>query len=377
MYIRRMSRTPVYIHQLKEWPHFHWKPDQIAPILVRAKESQARVLGRMESLGFSLQKEASLQTLTLDVVKSSEIEGEVLDPEQVRSSIARRLGMDVAGLVPSDRSVEGVVEMMLDATQRFQDPLTEERLFGWQAALFPTGRSGMQKIVVGDWRKNAVNDPMQVISGMMGREKVHFQAPDSALVADEMFAFLKWFNEEQQVDPLLKAGIAHLWFVTIHPFEDGNGRIARAISDLQLARADNSAQRFYSMSAQIRKEKNKYYDRLEETQKGNLDISRWLEWFLECMDRSIQATTETLANVLRKAAFWKEHTTTQFNERQRLMLEKILDGYAGKINSSNWGKLTNVSTDTAIRDINELVEKKILVKGPAGGRSTSYRLVEK
>lgn len=376
-YIRRMRTPPIYIHQLKDWPYFHWDRGRIAPVLAQARENQARLLGRMEGMGFSLQEEATLQTLTLDVVKSSEIEGEVLDPDQVRSSIARRLGMDMAGLVPADRNVEGVVEMMLDATQRFTDSLTEDRLFGWQAALFPTGRSGLQKIVVGDWRKNAVNDPMQVISGMMGREKVHFQAPDSSLVPDEMFAFLKWFNEEQQEDPLLKAGIAHLWFVTIHPFEDGNGRIARAISDLQLARADNSAQRFYSLSAQIRKEKNRYYDRLEVTQKGNLDITNWLEWFLQCVDRSILATTETLASVLRKAAFWKAQAATVLNNRQRLMLEKILDGYAGKINSSNWGRICDVSTDTAVRDINELVEKGILMKGPAGGRSTSYLLCEK
>ncbi len=375
-YIRRMRSASTYIHQLTDWPRFHWDRERIAPVLARSRESQIRLLGKMEGMGFSLQKEATLQTLTQDVVKSSEIEGEVLDPDQVRSSIARRLGMDIAGLVPADRSVEGVVEMMIDATQRFSEPLTEERLFGWQAALFPTGRSGIQKIIVGDWRKNTVNDPMQVISGMMGREKVHFQAPDSALVPDEMFAFLKWFNDEMVEDSLLKAAIAHLWFVTIHPFEDGNGRIARAISDLQLARADNSAQRFYSMSAQIRKEKNRYYDRLEETQKGKLDITGWLEWFLECIDRSIHATSETLASVLQKAAFWKTHAGKKFNDRQLLMLGKMLDGYPGKINSSNWGKLTGVSADTAVRDINELVEKEILIKGPAGGRSTSYRLIE-
>jgi Fic family protein len=371
-----MKAKPVYIYQLKDWPGFRRDEVRIAPLLVSVRARQAHLLGRMESIGFSLQDEANLQTLTLDVVKSSEIEGELLDPGQVRSSIARRLGMDVAGLVPADRSVEGVVEMMLDATQRYNEPLTSERLYGWQASLFPTGRSGTQKIVVGAWRDNPVTDPMQVISGMIGREKVHFQAPDSALLDDEMFGFLKWFNESSGDDPLIKAAVAHLWFVTIHPFDDGNGRIARAIADMQLARADGSPRRFYSMSAQIRKEKNKYYDKLEQTQQGDLDITGWLEWFLACLERALIATAETLQVVLRKAAFWKRHVGMNFNDRQRLLLEKILDGYGGKINSSNWAKIAGTSSDTAVRDINELLEKGILVKGPAGGRSTSYLLVE-
>jgi Fic family protein len=365
---------PVYVHQLKDWPHFQWDHKRLAKALTEVQHRQARLLGRMEGLGFKLQEEASLRTLTLDVVKSSEIEGEILNPDQVRSSIARRLGIEVAGLVPSDRSTDGMVEMMLDATQDYSSLLTEDRLFGWQAALFPAGRSGMIKIVVGAWRDNLVNDPMQVISGMMGREKVHFQAPDSALLPDEMYAFLKWFNAAEDIDPVIKAAIAHLWFVTIHPFDDGNGRIARAIADMQLARADGTRHRFYSMSAQIRKEKNKYYDILEQTQKGSLDITLWLEWFLSCLDRALLATDETLRGVMQKAKFWEKYAHLKFNDRQKIMLNRILDGYAGKITSFNWAKIVQCSSDTAVRDINDLLQKNILTKDAPGGRSTSYQL---
>lgn len=375
LYLPQMRIKPTYIYQLKDWPDFRWDQEIISPMLASVRSRQAHLLGRMEGIGFHLQEEAYLQTLTLDIVKSSEIEGELLDSDQVRSSIARRLGLHVAGVVPADRHVEGVVEMMLDATRRYSERLDEERLFGWQASLFPTGRSGTQKIVVGAWRDNPLTDPMQVISGMMGREKVHFQAPDAAIVNDEMFAFLKWFNEPDG-DPLLRAAIAHLWFVTIHPFEDGNGRIARAITDMQLARADGSPLRFYSMSAQIRKERNRYYDILENTQKGDLDITNWLEWFLSCLDRSMHATRETLSVVLRKAAFWKKFAGNAFNDRQRLMLEKILDGYEGRINSGNWAKICGVSTDTAGRDISDLVGKGILARGPEGGRSTNYLMAD-
>jgi Fic family protein len=333
-------------------------------------------LGKMEGLGFQLRAEASLQNLTQDVLKSSEIEGDLLDAQQVRSSIARRLGMEVAGLVPSDRHVDGVVEMMLDATQRYQEELTEERLFGWHAALFPTGRSGMYKIVVGAWRDNTREDPMQVVSGAMGRERVHYQAPDSEVLEPEMGKFLSWFNAHDLLDPVLKAGIAHLWFVTLHPFDDGNGRIARAITDLQLARADGSPQRFYSMSTQIRAERNDYYDILEKTQKGGLDITGWLEWFLKCLDRAIAATDSTLATVLRKARFWENPETNSLNERQRFMLNKLLDKFEGKLTSSKWAKMAKCSQDTAIRDIQDLIEKGILEKEAAGGRSTSYALAE-
>lgn len=365
-----------YIHQLKNWPAFHWDQEKLAPLLSEVRHRQGRLLGRMEGLGFSLQAEASLQTLTLDVLKSSEIEGELLNPDQVRSSVARRLGMDIAGLIPADRYVEGVVEMMLDATQQYKNALSDERLFGWHAALFPTGRSGMHKIVVGAWRDNANNDPMQVVSGAMEREKVHYKAPDADLLNDEMNAFIKWFNKETGIDSVVKAAIAHLWFVTLHPFDDGNGRIARAIADMQLARSDGNNQRFYSMSAQIRKERNAYHEILEKTQKGSLDITDWMEWFFACFDRSLRATDQTLAAVMQKAKFWEKHSTVSFNERQKLMVNKLLEGFDGKLNSSKWGKITKTSPDTALRDIQDLMNKKILMKEVGGGRSTSYVLMD-
>ncbi|GAC1427587.1 MAG: Fic family protein [Flavisolibacter sp.] len=330
----------------------------------------------MESLGFQLQSEATLQTLTLDVLKSSEIEGELLDAEQVRSSIARRLGMDIAGLVPADRHVEGIVEMMLGATQQYLQPLSEDRLFGWHAALFPTGRSGMDKIVVGAWRDNKKDDPMQMVSGPLGKEKVHYEAPDGDRLQTEMSKFIDWFNENASIDPVIKAAIAHIWFVTIHPFDDGNGRIARAVADMQLARADRTPRRFYSMSTQIRKERKEYYDILENTQKGSLDITRWLTWFLQCLDRTIAATDETLAGVLRKAKFWEKHGATSLNNRQRTILNKLLDGFDGKLNTSKWAKISKTSQDTALRDIQDLIEKQILEKEAGGGRSTSYLLIE-
>ncbi|RKR84214.1 Fic family protein [Mucilaginibacter gracilis] len=366
----------MYIHQLKNWPKFQWDEPAILPQLAAARHQQGRLLGKMEGIGFSLQEEATLQTLTQDVVKSSEIEGEILDAAQVRSSIARRLGMEIAGLTPSDRNVDGVVEMMLDATQSYQDPLSEDRLFGWHAALFPTGRSGMHKIAVGHWRNNSKEDPMQVVSGPMGREIVHYQAPDAELLASEMGRFIEWFNSNLSLDPVLKAGIAHLWFVTIHPFDDGNGRIARAIADMQLARADQTAQRFYSMSAQIRIERNRYYDMLEYTQKGTLDITEWLTWFLDCYGRALQSTDQTLAKVMAKARFWDNPATRAINERQRLMLNKLLESFEGKLTSSKWAKIAKCSQDTAGRDIQQLIKLGILAKEEGGGRNTSYTLRE-
>ncbi len=369
-----MRKISTYIHQLSDWPEFYWNLEEIAHLLTEVRHRQGRLLGRMEGLGFGLQAEATLQTLTQDILKSSEIEGEVLDANQIRSSIARRLGMDIAGLVPSDRNVEGIVEMMLDATQKFNEPLTDERLFSWHAALFPTARSGMQKIVVGAWRNNADDDPMQVVSGSLGKEKVHFEAPGSASLKKEMKRFIKWFNNSPKIDAVLKAGIAHLWFVTIHPFDDGNGRIARAISDMQLSRADGTSQRFYSMSAQIRKERKIYYDILEQTQKSDLDITDWLKWFFECLGRSLITTDATLATVLSKAKFWEKYSKTIFNERQKLMINKLVDGFDGKLTSSKWAKIAKCSQDTALRDIQDLMDKEILMKEPAGGRSTSYIL---
>lgn len=366
----------VYIHQLKLWPEFTWSGEQINPLLAEVRNRQSRLLGRMEALGFSLQNEATLQTLTLDVLKSSEIEGEQLNADQVRSSIARRLGIDIAGLIPADRYVEGVVEMMLNATQQFIQPLSEERLFAWHAALFPTGFSGMFKIKVAAWRDNKTDDPMQVVSGPSGRETIHFQAPEANRLQHEMEQFIHWFNEEKSTDSILKAALAHLWFVTIHPFDDGNGRIARAIADLLLARADGSPQRFYSMSAQIRKERKRYYDVLETTQKGSLDITTWMRWFLECLNRSLLATDETLAAILRKARFWEKHSSTILNNRQINILNKLLDGFDGKLNSSKWATINKTSADTALRDIQDLLQKKILVQEVGGGRSTSYVLKE-
>ena len=365
----------VFIYQLPGWPSFKWNTEKISLLLTGVRHQQGKLLGRMERLGFALQSEATLQTLTLDVLKSSEIEGEILDADQVRSSIARRLGIDIAGIVTADRHVEGVVEMMLDATQHFDQSLTKERLFGWHAALFPTGRSGMHKIVVGAWRDNLPHDPMQVVSGPMGKETIHYEAPAAELLSDEMNKFLQWFNETTNMDPVLKAAIAHLWFVTIHPFDDGNGRIARAIADMQLARADGTAQRFYSMSAQIRKERNAYYSILEKTQRGDLDITEWLEWFLECLSRALNAPEEILSLIFKKASFWKTHEKTIFNPRQVLLLNKLLDKFEGKLTTSKWAKIAKCSHDTALRDINDLIEKKVLIKEEGGGRSSSYILV--
>ena len=330
-------------------------------------------MGRMESLGFSLRKEAELETLTLDVLKSSEIEGEVLNPEQVRSSIARRLGMDIGGVTQTDRNVEGIVEMMLDATGNFDQPLTPARLFGWHAVLFPTGHSGMLKITAGGWRNDA-KGPMEVVSGPRGRERVHYEAPAAHLLDAEMTQFIRWANKPDSTDPVLRCALAHFWFVTIHPFDDGNGRIARAIADWVLAQSDNSSQRFYSMSAEIRQERTAYYDILERTQKGTLDVTPWIEWFLACLVRALDRTETTLASVLRKARLWEKHRNTTMNERQRLMLNRLLDGFEGKLNSSKWAKLAKCSQDTAHRDIQYLVEHDILAKDPAGGRSTSYSL---
>ncbi len=363
-----------YVYQNDDWPRFRWNSETLSPRLADVRHRQGRLIGRMEALGFRLRSEAVLQTLTEDVLKSSEIEGELLDKEQVRSSIARRLGMDIGGLVPADRNVEGIVEMMLDATQNYAAPLDSERLFGWHAALFPTGRSGMSKITVGAWRA-AEAGPMQVVSGPIGREHIHFEAPDAALLDREMNAFLDWFEGGADVDPVIKAGLAHLWFVTVHPFDDGNGRIARAIADLALARSEGSAQRFYSMSAQIRVERAAYYDQLEAAQKGSLDVTPWLTWFLDCLDRAIDGAETILASVLQKARFWDANRDTVMSERQRKIVNLLLGDFEGKLTSSKWAKIAKCSQDTALRDIDALVRSGVLAKDDAGGRSTSYTLV--
>lgn len=372
--LRSVAEIMTYIYQLTDWPKFRWQDANLAGDLAEVRHRQGRLVGRMESLGFRLREESVLGTLTEEVVKSSDIEGERLDRDQVRSSVARRLGMEVAGMVPADRNVEGVVEMMLDATQNYAEPLTAERLLGWHAALFPTGRSGKRKIIVGAWRDDS-SGPMQVVSGPVGREQVHYQAPEAKRLAREMRAFLKWFESIKAVDPVLVAGIAHLWFVTVHPFDDGNGRIARAIADLALARSENSPQRFYSMSSRISADRNRYYDVLERTQKGDMDITRWLQWFLARLDESIDQAEQTLSSVLNKARFWDALENIALNERQRLVLNRLLDGFVGKLTSSKWAKIAKCSQDTATRDIDDLIQKNILTRGVGGGRSTSYELV--
>ena len=363
-----------YIHELPDWPHFRWDQASLTRRLAAVRHRQGKLTGRMQALGFPLQEEAVLKTLTEDVLKSSEIEGEILDRDQVRSSIARRLGLEVGALPPADRNVEGVVEMMLDATQKFEEPLATERLFAWHAALFPTGRSGMTKIIVGAWRTEN-SGPMQVVSGPIGKERVHYEAPVADRLDSDMRAFLTWFNGQDDTDLVIKAGLAHLWFVTIHPFDDGNGRIARAIADMSLARSEDSPQRFYSMSAQIRLERKAYYDILEATQKGDLDITPWLEWFLACLDRAFDGAETILEIVLHKADFWKQHAAMPLNERQRDMLNRLLDGFEGKLNTIKWARIEKCSPDTALRDITDLVERNILQRDAGGGRSTSYSLV--
>ena len=362
-----------YIYASGDWPRFRWNAEAIADTLGDVRHRQGRLVGRMGALGFPLQAEAVLRTLTEDVVGSSEIEGEFLDRALVRSSIARRLGIDIGGLAPADRNVEGVVEMMLDATQRYDRPLTRRRLFDWHAALLPTGRSGMHKIIVGGWRDDR-SGPMQVVSGPLGHERVHYQAPPANGVDRQMKAFLKGYASKLATDPVLRAAIAHLWFVTVHPFEDGNGRIARAIADMSLARSEQSPRRFYSMSAQLRAERDDYYDVLERTQKGDLDITGWLQWFLECLGRAVANAETVLEAVLAKDRFWSGLAGTPLNDRQRKLVGMLLDGFEGKLTSSKWATIAKCSQDTALRDIDGLLQKGILVKQAGGGRSTGYAL---
>lgn len=360
----------IYIHQLKKWADFQWSEEDFISLLSEVRNLQGRLMGKVELLGFELKDEANLETLIQDVVQSSEIEGEILNPEQVRSSIATRLGLENSGLEHSDRHIDGVVEMMLDATQNSDKTLSDERLFSWHAALFPIGRSGMYKIEVAKWRSG----DMQVVSGGMGREIVHYEAPKSERLEQEMKQFIDWFNTESNLDPILKASIAHLWFVTIHPFDDGNGRIARAITDMQLSRADGVNQRFYSMSAQINSEKKSYYTILERTQKGDLDITEWIVWFLECLRKAILSSNTIIDKVVQKHQFWMKNGSLISNERQQKMLNRLMDNFEGNLTTGKWAKMTKSSPDTALRDITDLVSKGILVKADSGGRSTHYLL---
>lgn len=364
---------PLYIHERKDWPSFRWDAEALAPTLAEAYRMLGLLLGKMQVIGFDLRTEANLDTLTVNVLRSSEIEGEILDPSQVRSSLARRLGLDMAGVSLVDRHVDGVVEMHLDATEQCRAKLDAERLFAWHSALFPSGRSGMLKVLTGQWRNDSTG-LMQVVSGPMGREKVHFQAPAADRLKKEMATFLKWVNKKDGPDPMIKAGLAHLWFVTIHPFEDGNGRIARAIADLLLARADGSPQRYYSMSAQIRAERGKYYDLLQRTQQGTMDVTGWLAWFLACLCRALVASETMLASVLNKHRFWQNHAQTLFNSRQLKVLNKLFHNFQGSLTSTKYAKIARTSQDTASRDIADLIAKKVLRKGKGGGRNTHYVL---
>lgn len=363
----------MWIYECIDWPNFFWDQEKITPRLIKVRHIQGRLLGRMQGLGFNLKQEACLSTLTNDVIKSSAIEGETLSPKEVRSSIARRLGMDVGGLVPASRDIEGIVEMMLDATQNFDKPLTEDRLFDWHAALFPTGRSGMQRIAVGAYRSEEAS-AMQVVSGAIGQEKIHFEAPAAVKLAQEMSEFLKWLDQKSEIDAVIKAAIAHLWFVTIHPFEDGNGRIARTIADLALARADNTRERFYSMSAQIEVQRKDYYAQLEVQQKSDVDITKWLLWFLKCLERAIEGAEKTLATVLHKSKLWDHLNQKSVNARQRLIVNRMFEDFKGHMNTSKYAKITKCSTDTAFRDIKQLLNIGAFIQNPGSGRNTSYRL---
>jgi len=365
----------MYIHKQPDWPHFTWKTDKILTLLTTVRNLQGRVVGRMGALGFELKNQANLEIITQDVLKSTEIEGEILDADQVRSSVARRLGLDISGLVLSDRDVDGVVEMMIDATENFNTPLDKKRLYAWHNSMFPSGYSGMHKILVGRWRDDS-NGPMRVVSGPVGKEKVHFEAPAANVLEAEMHYFFSWINERQHMDPVIKSAVAHLWFVTLHPFEDGNGRIARTITDMLLARSDNQSYRFYSMSAQIRKERKLYYNILERTQRGKIDITSWLEWFLGCLLNALEASEAILEKILRKHSFWLINTDKVKNERQKKLLNRLLDGFTGKLTTSKWAKIVKCSQDTATRDIQDLIDKKILYKLPGRGRSTGYDLMD-
>lgn len=371
--LRMNSGDNNYIWQNSQWPHWEYDLKQLTNLLTKVYQAQGHLLGQLQHVGINLRDHESLRVLTEDVLKTSEIEGEEFDPNSVRSSIARRLGIDIGALAPADRHIDGVVDMVLDATQHHQKKLTQERLFAWHAALFPTGYSGLSKILVGTWREDALG-PMQVVSGPVSRQKVHFEAPPASFLSSEMAQFLLWFNADQQYDPIIKAGLAHLWFVTMHPFDDGNGRIARAIGDMALARADGSSQRFYSLSAQIGRDRKNYYDLLEQTQKGTMDVTQWLGWFLRSLLSAVEVAQAALSKTLFKTNFWQQWSAMPMNERQIKLLNKLLDGFDGKLTSSKWAIIAKCSPDTALRDITDLVNRGALVKSDAGGRSTSYEL---
>jgi Fic family protein len=370
-----MQRMIAWIYHNNDWPEFNWDSKRIITSLAIVRHLQGKLIGRMENLGFKLRDEAVLETLTMEVIKSTEIEGQILAPDQVRSSIARKLGMDISGLVPSDRNVDGIVEMMFDATKNFRKSMTANRLFGWHSSLFPAGRNGMYKIITGRWRDDSTG-PMQVVSGAISKEKVHYQAPPASDIKKEMKLFLTWFNKESDEDLIIKSALTHLWFLTIHPFEDGNGRIARALSEMILTRSDATSQRFYSMSAQIRSERKEYYFILEKTQKGTLDITEWLIWYLKCLESALYSSDIILSKVLYKHKYLTKLASLALNSRQILLLNKLLDNFTGSLTTSKWAKIAKCSQDTALRDIQDLLDKNILQKNPSGGRSTNYKLAD-
>ena len=365
---------PVWIWQYEQWPHFCWNDSNIISLLARVRQQQGQLLGLMSSLGFDTQSHNALEVMTEDVLRNAEIEGMLLNPDHVRSSVARHLGLDTAGMPEADHYTEGVVQVLMDAVQHAHAPLTEERLFNWHAALFPTGRSGITAITVAAWRQGA--DPMQVVSGAIGKEQVHYEAPPSERLPQEMEQFLRWVNSEESIDPVLKAAIAHLWFVNIHPFDDGNGRLTRTITDMLLARADGSSQRFYSMSAAILRNKKGYYEILEYIGKHGMDITPWLIWFLETMEDAITTAQTRVRRVVQKTLFWQKHVATPLNERQVKIINRLWDGLEGKLNTSKWAKMTHTSSATALRDIQDLVQKGILRDSGEGGRNTNYVLQE-
>ena len=375
MWTEKTPRRRTYLWQRPDWPQWRFDAAALAAPLAQVHHAQGHLAGRMAGVGLAQRDQATLQALTQEVITSSAIEGEVLQPDTVRSSIARRLGIDIGALAPADRQVDGVVEMVLNATQHFDQPLTPERLFGWHAALFPTGYSGRVRIQVGAWRSDAAG-AMQVVSGPVGREKVHYEAPPATTLPAENAAFLQWFNAAPTGDALIHAALAHLWLVTLHPFDDGNGRISRAVGDMALARAEDSAQRFYSLSAQIQRERKQYYEQLEATQHGTLDVTLWLQWFLACLLRAVQGADGLLAGVLSKAQFWQRWAGTPLNARQTLVLNRVLDGMEGKLSNAKWAALAKCSADTALRDINDLLERGVLRKLDGGGRSTGYLLAK-
>ena len=370
----RPPRRVRYIWQMPDWPSLSYDAASLALPLAEVHRAQGQLVGRMAELGLAQREQATLQVLTQEVIKTSEIQGEQLSLDAVRSSVARKLGMDIGALAPSDRYVDGVVDVVLDATRNFDQPLTQDRLFGWHAALFPTGYSGRVRISVGAWRTDA-SGPMQVVSGVVGREEVHFTAPPASELPAQTAAFLQWFNAPPVGDALIKAGLAHLWLVTLHPFDDGNGRISRAVGDMALARAEAATDRFYSFSAQIQRERKHYYDQLEATQKGQLDVTPWLSWFLGCLLRAVQGADETLAGVLGKAQFWQRWAGTPMNERQTQVLNRVLDGMEGKLTNAKWASIGKCSADTALRDINDLLARGVLRRLEGGGRSTGYALL--